>query len=291
MIINIKSYPAQAQSLFDDQQSGSVHSVFDNTVNIIVQDCLYALSSNDFVHTPMSILFNISSAEFQKLTFNRNDQVCFNREGLSVNGYFASRKHAIIHNDVINPFDFENDKDRLTSLQQDVLSFLKSFQTKGEMVNALKALLQQQHEDLSMLGNYFFDQFQHIKAATHTKKKVQLMAQLIGAGQGLTPSGDDFISGVLASLHYTLHVTSNPWILDDVVDKVTTKITSTTRISQEYLRFAMEGQFNAYVHQLFEQHQNNQPVHDSLQKISTIGHSSGSDFLVGMYFGLEIGGI
>lgn len=293
MNINIKSYPIQAQILFNDEKTGEVHSVFDNTVNVLVAGHLFAITHRDVVITPMSIQLDISAQEFAMMTFCRKDKVYFNHQGLVVSGYILKKQQAIIHDDVIIPFvlDIEHYNEPFMHFKQEVYKMLNSSNVHGEMVNAWLKSQGLRGGELSIVGNYFFHQFKQLQQEKLNQIKINLIVSLLGAGEGLTPSGDDFITGILASLHYLKLRPTIQMLLESLVHQIQLKLNSTTLVSQEYLKYAINGRFNKHVHDMFEHHQKNQPTNDFLLKISKIGHSSGSDFLVGMYFGLEIGGI
>lgn len=291
-MLNIKSYPQHGKFLFELNKTGRIHSVFDNTINVVVDDCLFALSHRELVNTPMSIQLDVSAIEFQKMIFEVNEEVYFNPLGIKSMRYFFNKSHALMNDELIKPFSYEQDYEKsLFHLKRNIYEILISDQIQGEMVHAWMKLHGLKNQPLFMMGDYFLRQFRDIQHATSIKNKLDIIVGLVGAGEGLTPSGDDFVTGVLAILHY-LHLNeTNHKFLNELVNRLKLRTKTTTLVSEEYLKLAITGRFNDYVYLMLDNHQTNKPIYDELQKISTIGHSSGTDFLVGMYFGLEIGGI
>lgn len=111
------------------------------------------------------------------------------------------------------------------------------------------------------------------------------LLDLLGLGPGLTPSGDDLLGGLLIALHGRgLH---------DQVTALSREIATlatgrTTSISRAHLRAAMNGQANETIHEicngLLAGGTVDWPV--LLDRVDTIGHSSGWDMLAGMVIGI-----
>lgn len=99
---------------------------------------------------------------------------------------------------------------------------------------------------------------------------------LAGLGSGLTPSGDDYLLGVLASLWFTRQKSS--------IEKIALYACNrTTFLSAAYLNAASKGEFSESWHQLLKNIVSNDSsiASDSIIKFSKIGASSGRDSLAG----------
>ena len=105
------------------------------------------------------------------------------------------------------------------------------------------------------------------------KKSVTYLA---GLGFGLTPSGDDYLLGVMASLW----ITKNTHLLDEIARLSSQK---TTSLSAAYLIAASKGDFAECWHDLVRSilNQNPKNLRDSISKFIQIGASSGQDALAG----------
>jgi hypothetical protein len=106
-------------------------------------------------------------------------------------------------------------------------------------------------------------------------------AQLIGLGPGLTPSGDDYLGGVLVALRWLgrgVHADSLWRWLEPRLP------TRTSAVSAAHLAAAASGEVHEALHEMLENLSAWQPpdLHPSLAKLDAVGHSSGWDALAGI---------
>jgi len=115
--------------------------------------------------------------------------------------------------------------------------------------------------------------------------------KLLGAGGGLTPSGDDFLAGFfLFHFRYLQAGASEPGILSEWWAELTRlAFEKTTTISANRLEYAARGWseelFLKVINHLF-----NPEVDfgaDQVQRLVDFGHSSGVDTLMGISFGVD----
>ena len=121
---------------------------------------------------------------------------------------------------------------------------------------------------------------------------LKLLYPLVGLGSGLTPSGDDVIYGIMASVHYL-----KEHMKEDVANRldaalkelVKRSLQSTTLISYNMLRAGSQGAFTDYVINAVKAIATgtNEEVKDSLSRLICVGSSSGCDMAVGIMTGLE----
>lgn len=108
-------------------------------------------------------------------------------------------------------------------------------------------------------------------------------AVLVGAGEGLTPAGDDFLAGWLASR----------WIEGSARgagDQLIPLLGRTNEISAALLAAAAEGQFSRGLVDLASSLTAGSPtVEAALDALGNLGHSSGLDAAAGLVAGLEQG--
>lgn len=107
-----------------------------------------------------------------------------------------------------------------------------------------------------------------------------VLAALIGVGPGLTPSGDDFLCGVMATLHY-LGRGAVAWRLAEAV--VPAAAAETNLISAAYLRCAAEGEASEVLFSVLNSIAagGDGRLEASLDAVHRIGHTSGWDTLAG----------
>jgi hypothetical protein len=105
------------------------------------------------------------------------------------------------------------------------------------------------------------------------------IAELIGLGPGLTPSGDDFLCGVMAALHYLGHNAVARPLAECVLSAAAT---GTNFISACYLRCAAEGGVSEVLLNVLHSITSGGDGLDAcLDAVDGVGHTSGWDALTG----------
>jgi len=127
---------------------------------------------------------------------------------------------------------------------------------------------------------------QHTFAATTL---LTLVKDLVGLGEGLTPSGDDCLVGLLAVLHVTGYLPSlcSPPVRAQFCQCVRL---GTSQLSGEFVRCALEGHFAEPVCRLMRALCT--PDTGVWQRhaaaLAAVGHSSGVDAMVGIVLGCRL---
>lgn len=104
-----------------------------------------------------------------------------------------------------------------------------------------------------------------------------VLTPLLGYGHGLTPSGDDFLLGVLFALE---------WIAfqgrDELITALLPLLPRTTEISAAMLKMGAAGHYGERLLQLVAARE--EEVAHFIRQIADYGHSSGHDMLCGIRF-------
>jgi hypothetical protein len=106
-------------------------------------------------------------------------------------------------------------------------------------------------------------------------------AQLIGLGPGLTPSGDDYLGGVLVGLRWLGRGAQAEslwrWLEPRLHER-------TSALSAAHLAAAAAGQVHEALHDVLDGLSAWQPpdLHPSLSRLDAVGHTSGWDALAGI---------
>jgi hypothetical protein len=106
-------------------------------------------------------------------------------------------------------------------------------------------------------------------------------AQLIGLGPGLTPSGDDYLGGVLVALRWLGRGAQADslwrWLEPRLAER-------TSAISAAHLAAAASGQVHEALHDVLENLAawHAPDLHPSLARLDAVGHTSGWDALAGI---------
>lgn len=118
-------------------------------------------------------------------------------------------------------------------------------------------------------------------AAGPTTEVARLVRGLVGAGRGLTPSGDDALCGVLLGLRA---VGAPAPVLHDLVSAVRHRLPATTSLSASLLLAAAEGYAVPEVAALVRAAAAGDAVEVErrLPDVLGIGHSSGADLIAGL---------
>ncbi|MDF2675221.1 MAG: hypothetical protein K0R09_3493 [Clostridiales bacterium] len=277
--------------------TGITHSVFENAVNIITNDNGFiTILTIDKPMAPYAIkLFNITS--FIDYEIEKDMKVSFENEYI----WFEDLNIKIILDkaQLWNPspmFSYIKGKeDILTklSIMEKYLLHSKSFfqpliNKLGQQYKWFEAF---PNEDCIDEDYYFINErlLRFINAFIQEDESIKELAKaIIGYGQGLTPSIDDFICGLMVSRIYLSHyfyididnaLRLNSLIIEDIEGR-------TTRVSKEMLKFSAKGYVNEDIRNLIISLISNTSIEDfkvNLKKVASFGFSSGTDIISGMY--------
>jgi hypothetical protein len=121
-------------------------------------------------------------------------------------------------------------------------------------------------------------------------KVITAAEQLMGLGPGLTPSGDDMLSGVLVALRRlgrASGVSRAVWLADWLAATVAFDArTRTTPISATLLHCAAQGQACADALAVLRGIAGHQPLAPAVHRLLRLGHTSGADLAWGLRTGL-----
>lgn len=261
---------------------GNVVNIFNTVINIELTNpsLLITLSKKDVTSAPYMMKAS-SNAEFDKLKENLDigDTFRFKTDGeITINDdkviYNASR----VFSSMIETVHCE--KNDLQLKKAEVDSYLETRGHYGGLLNAYLTQSQKEHHlsvSLSIYDNYF----QQLLKQLANDFSGESLKQFVGLGVGLTPSGDDFIVGLLSVL--SRYDASGQWLngirnelKGSTIDK------KTTRVSSYMIHYALDGCFNAALIELVCG-----KVAENLENVNSIGSTSGTDMLTGVGFGLD----
>lgn len=117
------------------------------------------------------------------------------------------------------------------------------------------------------------------------------LRMLVGLGVGLTPSGDDFIVGLL-SLITACENTDKHFsrLANLVIAAISDSLSRTSDISREFLYFACKKEFSEPFHDLYEKalsHDERETLASAL-RLGSLGQNSGIEGLSGILFGIRL---
>ena len=116
------------------------------------------------------------------------------------------------------------------------------------------------------------------------QQAVEAAQSLIGLGDGLTPSGDDFIVGLCAALRVAGHPCAEAF----AAGCVRSARGRTTLVAETFLMHAARGEYSERVHTLLDAffHSSPDALPNQVAEALGWGYSSGADLLLGVLLGL-----
>lgn len=260
---------------------GKVHSIFDKTLNIAT-DCgkLITLANSSMRNGPNALMIHNFKA--------RNFQV---EEGMEV--FFSDFKIQIGHELNINYDHAEIKEYEIIRYGQDGSLRCKKIKT------CLKLMKVQEKKDENRFNqaiekrlNQLRKELQGSVSLEDKKSTLKTLEKFVGLGIGLTPSGDDFLTGfalVVSLSDYPL-----PWIKKEMNSISEYMLEHTNIISRSQFEMAVQSEAREEVLILLNTILSDTIAdinHNILNEVLNIGSSSGSDLLMGILEAITIGGI
>jgi hypothetical protein len=295
------SFGSTAARSLNQERIGQVHSVFTRVVNVLTSgNRLISVVGADVGNGPINIVTNLPrSMSMTSIGMGKNDEV-LNVDGsivLGNNVLIISTKNA----KQWKPQRVFRGKLLATKKIRGNLKTMREVACAYGRFGGLAQLIEYAEEGrLDKLACQELNPFAR-RALPHlsmfmktiktkdyqgTKRSAQ---KLVGLGPGLTPSADDVLSGLMASL--TL-ISQNLNICGDMVSEVNKSIISciqgrTTLISQEFLMHAGAGDANEPILALIEKILTARPneVEEATKHVLAIGEASGTDVVFGIFLG------
>ncbi|MBQ4046050.1 MAG: DUF2877 domain-containing protein [Lachnospiraceae bacterium] len=306
--MKITSMSNYAAEILKNHSEGHVHSVYRRTINLTVGHHLLAIQAEGSPLSPISLLTDVRSPELSMTGIGpgypfliTNSSLIF-PEGtnLPLSGSAkADRKSSVPVSfgsaeikDLFLPYADEGTagngridpaEDMQAALIKDIRQVLLNGSSDG--FPGIFQNAPEVEEDLIRMaaGSRIRAASKAIRLGDPEEASRQL-ASLIGMGIGLTPSGDDFLCGILAGLRLLVKNKQDQRsrLQDDLQRRIPGRLCRTNEISRAFLLCALEGQFSEPVINLTGR-TNTKSINTMF---NAIGHSSGRDTLCGIWYAL-----
>ncbi|MEI4768259.1 DUF2877 domain-containing protein [Psychrobacillus sp. FJAT-51614] len=270
-------------------ENGHVHSRFSNGFNIKMGDSLVFIGNNKNGLLPFGIHLRKEATLSAVSSVNNGDSVTWNRrtnsielpgvtisieKGNSFKNELTTLKSATIFKDSFERFCLQlNEIEDQTGLDASFKEFLNKFHAAGEQ----KWLGTEPY--LIML----------IEAAMSSDEGLieKVLRYFLGRGQGLTPSGDDMIVGLLA-FDAVSHFLSTAFY--EKVSELIEGESITTDVAREYLRYALKQEYSSNVSDMVNALASGDASNFEkiLDDLLGVGHSSGLDTVLGILIGMLV---
>nr|WP_282558894.1 DUF2877 domain-containing protein [Providencia alcalifaciens] len=264
------------------QLTGCIEQVFNKAINFSVNHQLYTLLSSQIDNAPNSC--RLINKDFLSCKINVGDSVFILNNEIHIGENYAisfllctTWKPSTIY------FVAEKINDK------DYLFFLKS------KFNEIDSILNKRtHSLFNYQGNNLFYlesskklnelRFSLINALMNKQSSevANIVSQFIGLGIGLTPSGDDYLVGLMAFLLLKNHPANSFYI--SFYQGILHSKGNTTPISAITLEKALDQGYRENMHQLIQclVDGRNENIYPKILEILNIGSSSGCDMLFGI---------
>ncbi|WP_432353558.1 DUF2877 domain-containing protein [Sporosarcina sp. A2] len=283
-------YEQSIPLLLTEQPVGTIHSVFPNGLNIRMGERLFFIGTTKNGQLPFGI--HLTGRDLQEVLDAVNTQSLISWKSTSRQVHFGEGAPVVsltedtsfnweIKRSVVRRVDvIDNlamllsvllEEPHVSGLGVDIEDFLTAYL---EGSGPLEPIDQQIYQLLMILES------------SDVKEIVSVLRYFLGRGQGLTPSGDDHLVGLLA-------IHAGAGIMSQTVVETLTHLVQheslTTDIGREYLLYAADDKFSSTVVELasaLTQKTDIYMLKPLLLELLDMGHSSGIDTVFGMLLGL-----
>lgn len=272
----ISALSCYAERILEHYTQGTVHSVYRKTVNLAFGRHILALQAKDSPLSPLSLILPLTESEMAELPVSEDMDV-YIKDGCLELGYrfsFAhSRKYELELSGSLGP-------SALSSLKRNIEAAVDNAPSGG-----MSLMFRSRKTDLPLIfyaAEKLIEQCRKNFPGRKKEAAARDLSRLLGLGIGLTPSGDDFLCGILAGLILTGQ--DNTPFAAELKKAIAENLEDTVDISAAFLSCALDGQFSLAVNSLkFD------PSPEELRRsFGEIGHSSGFDTLCGVLFLLQL---
>ena len=287
--VSSDSYSENVMLIFEKEEKGKLHSVFETSINLKFGERLVNVSCNRTVMPPFGI--QVPEHVIKKLTadIENSEEIIFDNTGksllfkdmdlkLNLRGRMygnkilpakADKKNAEKNiKEILNYFLGNNDRNGFGIANREFVKVITD--VENSTLN---------EEVLVKINNLRKD----VEAG---KTEIKNYNYFLGRGEGLTPGGDDFIIGMMAAMNFLNHNKAKK-LKKELMQDIDKK---TTDISAEYLYYGVLSCFSLNITKFCEKllfdninsEEEKKALYKSYENLIKNGHTSGVDTLMGI---------
>lgn len=262
-----------------------LHSSFSTVINFHSKASNnYLLSfSRNLLKNPSSInvnhgFFNLV-CDAQKIIIENDNLQIYRDDRLS--SFYIGEKHKIYSSRINIETPIE---DHLDQAIDKAIEILKSHSSSIGMLYLLDSSKEKYVH--GRFNQALMENFKEAIELLYQKSDISsAIKKLKGVGHGLTPSGDDYILGLIAAT----------FIIEKTIHKDLNKLRTSlfelaigeNKFSNTYLYFASNGNFNELLKKFMEALITNSNIENTLNELINFGSTSGADIATGLLQGLQ----
>lgn len=281
----VKSYSINVMKVLgNSERVGQVHSIFRKSLNLSFENRLINLSEGGSAKPPfgvqlenwvISYIINNVSENETVLWDSENKEIIFTSMNLKIK-FNESYYYSQMVPAEVNYFKF---LDNLSVLIEFVIGTKLENGFDKNIVDTVRFIF----ENNEASEDDFYKQLRSLENSLLDKKLCfHALNYWVGRGRGLTPSGDDFLVGILSMLSITGIKGNSIEEIKEYLLKEGHK--RTTEIGFEYLWYASQGKFSMNIISLCRamMGDDKKELNKALWDLSLSGHTSGADTILGI---------
>ncbi len=277
-----------------------IHSVFDHSINLQTEECLFAVFCDIKNVAPMSVV--LDELDFRCLKNLDTEEIQLSKHLLIFpNGNIIDLNNSVIWNTTLRSSfnDFkEKDLKRTKKVIKEMILKEGDFQGLGYLVHTIDELYDPEYQPCPEMTNDYVDfikpkiiEFIEVLSTGSFETINQRASEMIGLGPGLTPSSDDLLSGFMI---YLIYMGQSMDLSKEIIKQLTDSIVKnlgeqTNEISKSYMIHASEGKLNKRVKSLMISIlSQSKGLKQNVEEVIRFGGTSGTDLMVGIYLGMNM---
>ena len=269
-------------------RTGIVSAIFERTMHLTTEDCVVTLASGKIPNHP----FTISTKTLPE-NINIGDTFSITQKMLSIKRKRETERCYSL--DLrFTPVYTPCFKTEYIVSQESIVNELEASRAEARLTEGIEGFFP------ILIGNTEVDQISQEVIPSINKislsirnsdwpEFVRRSGDIVGVGIGLTPSGDDFLSGVFAALYFYNKSFAKGFTLEQLKSLAKSIGYKTSPFSATLIKAAARGWvlevISSWLVSLFQGE--SIQIKELTKKILKIGHSSGADILFGLITALE----
>ncbi|MDP3446014.1 MAG: DUF2877 domain-containing protein [Ignavibacteria bacterium] len=269
--------------LNDHNNEYMIHSIFDKVINIkSINGEIYTIANEFTDNAPYTLKtdFNNSFKDF----IDNDSKISIDKERIIFDNLEIRLSNTIIWNSRKTEISDKHSKNIKSNIEIYNRLIRSSGKEGGCKYSYLKYFL-----NLDITGNLIEKELGYRIISLYENLKLdnfetEAINKIIGFGMGLTPSGDDFLTGFLGVISMN---ESTKDVFDRFKESIVTRLSLTTEVSSSMLKAATKEKFREILNDFILSflQDNNKFFENKLEKLLDIGSSSGTDISVGVVLG------